>query len=280
MVLDVHSGQRRRIESNGRSLRQVTASLGIVFQDLPVPPAGDSSAFNVPVPGTDVCYSTFPLQRKDRGLAMTTFFRSHENPTRPPEENGALLRTSLEVTPLAGCVVTHNGLVTQFNRRFAVLWGIDEQVESHREGIPLSSMNQVIRKAQRNPGSHRDFLGPVQTDFELRRCELRNGKFVEATIRTVRTNSLADDARTLFFMKVDNQETPLHVAESADRYHLLSSRQQSVAKQLASGRKSRHIAEELGITSGTVDRHRRAIFQRLRVDSVAELTRVIEWLSR
>lgn len=56
-------------------------------------------------------------------------------------------------------------------------------------------------------------------------------------------------------------------------HNVLGRREQEVLIMLAQGRRSGEIAEALGITSGTVDVHRRNIKQKLGIHTTAELTR-------
>ncbi len=59
-----------------------------------------------------------------------------------------------------------------------------------------------------------------------------------------------------------------------ERYNRLSSREQQVFLELAGGAKPRQIAQKLGIAKRTADAHRYHIFQKLEVESVAELVRL------
>jgi two-component system NarL family response regulator len=54
---------------------------------------------------------------------------------------------------------------------------------------------------------------------------------------------------------------------------VLTSREQSVLRLLAKGRRSNDTARELGISPATVDVHRRNIKRKLHISSIAELTR-------
>ncbi|MDR3393874.1 MAG: response regulator transcription factor [Parasulfuritortus sp.] len=54
---------------------------------------------------------------------------------------------------------------------------------------------------------------------------------------------------------------------------VLTSREQSVLRLLAKGRRSNDTARELGISPATVDVHRRNIKRKLQISSIAELTR-------
>lgn len=54
----------------------------------------------------------------------------------------------------------------------------------------------------------------------------------------------------------------------------LTSRQRDILARLASGVCAREISKETGLSTKTIDAHRRRIQQRLAVDSIAELTRV------
>lgn len=65
---------------------------------------------------------------------------------------------------------------------------------------------------------------------------------------------------------------PQASAESSPA-RLLTAREKEVLRLLASGRRSTEIAASLGISAATVEVHRRNIRKKLRLNSVAELTR-------
>lgn len=60
------------------------------------------------------------------------------------------------------------------------------------------------------------------------------------------------------------------------RWDRLTPREEEVAERLARGRNSKAIAADLGISRKTVDVHRGHIFEKLGVNSIAEITRM--WL--
>lgn len=53
----------------------------------------------------------------------------------------------------------------------------------------------------------------------------------------------------------------------------LTERQREISSLLANGRKNKEIAKELGISRRTVEDHRSAIYGKLGVHNVVELTR-------
>jgi len=54
---------------------------------------------------------------------------------------------------------------------------------------------------------------------------------------------------------------------------VLTDRQQEISRLLAHGRNNKEIANELGISRRTVEDHRSAIYEKLGVRNVVELTR-------
>ncbi len=54
----------------------------------------------------------------------------------------------------------------------------------------------------------------------------------------------------------------------------LTPRERSVMKMLANGKKANEIAEELGISSRTVDTHRQHIVEKLNISTTAEMVRI------
>jgi two-component system, LuxR family, response regulator FixJ len=64
-------------------------------------------------------------------------------------------------------------------------------------------------------------------------------------------------------------------AELATRIESLSARQREVHDRLVAGKNSKQIASELGIGEKTVAKHRAGVFEKMRVDSVVELVRLM-----
>jgi DNA-binding NarL/FixJ family response regulator len=62
-------------------------------------------------------------------------------------------------------------------------------------------------------------------------------------------------------------------APAADRGSILSSREIEITAMLAEGKSNKKIASELFISVRTVETHRRTIFQKLEISSVAELVK-------
>ncbi|MBO6675939.1 MAG: helix-turn-helix transcriptional regulator [Rhizobiales bacterium] len=60
----------------------------------------------------------------------------------------------------------------------------------------------------------------------------------------------------------------------------LTDRQHVIARLVAQGKTSKHIARDLGISPLTVRTHRRNLFKVLGVHSVAELVQVVESIER
>jgi RNA polymerase sigma factor (sigma-70 family) len=60
---------------------------------------------------------------------------------------------------------------------------------------------------------------------------------------------------------------------SRDRLEQLTPREKEVLVRVAAGRTSREIAEEFGISHRTVETHRESIMRKLRIRTVAGLTR-------
>jgi FixJ family two-component response regulator len=68
-------------------------------------------------------------------------------------------------------------------------------------------------------------------------------------------------------------------AEVAARVEKLSSRQREVLDLLLAGKHSKQIAGELGIGEKTVAKHRAGVLERMQVDSVVELVRLMSEVS-
>jgi two-component system, LuxR family, response regulator FixJ len=66
-----------------------------------------------------------------------------------------------------------------------------------------------------------------------------------------------------------------HSADMAARIERLSTRQREVFELLLTGKHSKQIAAELGIGEKTVAKHRAGVLEKMQVDSVVELVRLI-----
>jgi len=67
----------------------------------------------------------------------------------------------------------------------------------------------------------------------------------------------------------------LHKAEIMARLEKLSARQSEVLELLVAGKHSKQIANELGIGEKTVAKHRSGVLEKMQVDSVVELVRLM-----
>ena len=85
-------------------------------------------------------------------------------------------------------------------------------------------------------------------------------------------NALGEDSRI--------REERLKLAMIGARVERLSRREKEVMQGLVNGQNSRIIAVGLGISEKTVDFHRRNLLQKMQVDTVVELGRMIEFLER
>ena len=85
-------------------------------------------------------------------------------------------------------------------------------------------------------------------------------------------NALGEDLRI--------REERLKLAMIKARVERLSRREKEVMQCLVDGRNARITSERLGISEKTVDFHRRNLLQKMQVDTVVELGRMIEFLER
>ena len=72
-----------------------------------------------------------------------------------------------------------------------------------------------------------------------------------------------------------NQRQSTRKAELADRIEKLSARQREVLDLLVAGKHSKQIAGELGIGEKTVAKHRAGVLEKMQVDNVVELVRLM-----
>ena len=61
--------------------------------------------------------------------------------------------------------------------------------------------------------------------------------------------------------------------ETASAFNVLSPREREVLQLLAEGRSTREIAEKLNVSGKTVETHRTHIMEKLKLHTIAELTR-------
>jgi two-component system, LuxR family, response regulator FixJ len=75
---------------------------------------------------------------------------------------------------------------------------------------------------------------------------------------------------------VSEQQQYVQKAELHDRIERLSSRQREVLVLLLAGKHSKQIASELGIGEKTVAKHRAGVLEKMQVDNVVELVRLMD----
>jgi FixJ family two-component response regulator len=74
---------------------------------------------------------------------------------------------------------------------------------------------------------------------------------------------------------VQQQHHTVRTAEMTARIEKLSARQREVFNLLVAGRHSKQIASELGIGEKTVAKHRAGVLEKMQVDNVVELVRLM-----
>ena len=75
-----------------------------------------------------------------------------------------------------------------------------------------------------------------------------------------------------------NQQTEQELAQILARYALLTSREKEVLVYMVKGRLNKQTAAELGISEMTIKVHRHNIMQKMQVDTVPDLVRMVERL--
>lgn len=63
-------------------------------------------------------------------------------------------------------------------------------------------------------------------------------------------------------------------AEAAARLRMLTKREKQVLRHVVSGRQSKAIADEMGLSVSTIDNHRANIMKKLKAETSADLTRI------
>lgn len=76
------------------------------------------------------------------------------------------------------------------------------------------------------------------------------------------------------------QRQSAHSSELTSRLERLSGRQREVFELLVAGRHSKQIASELGIGEKTVAKHRASVLEKMQVDNVVELVRLMAEANR
>ena len=91
-----------------------------------------------------------------------------------------------------------------------------------------------------------------------------------------RPQVLLDHVHNALEQEIRHRNEQAQVDELRARFESLSPRERQVLERLAEGKNAKRIARELGISSTTVDFHRRNLFEKMHVESFIELGRLIE----
>lgn len=98
---------------------------------------------------------------------------------------------------------------------------------------------------------------------------------VNFVTKPYREQQLLDSINEALALDAANRDAPAATREFAVRLSTLSERERQVLDLVVAGQSSKTIARALGISYRTVELHRNHIFEKLDVQSVAELVRLV-----
>jgi len=101
---------------------------------------------------------------------------------------------------------------------------------------------------------------------------------IEFLTKPVRPQELLDAIQLAIAKDRAQRESDRVVAETQERFAVLTAREREVMVRVVLGRSNKHIAAELGISEGTVKLHRGQVMRKMQVQSLVELVRMADKL--
>jgi FixJ family two-component response regulator len=104
------------------------------------------------------------------------------------------------------------------------------------------------------------------------------GGAVDFLTKPVRGDELIEAVERALTQQDADRQTRRKKREWRARYESLTTREREVFRLVVSGRPNKQIANVLGISERTVKAHRGQVMHKMKVQSAAELGRLVEWL--
>jgi FixJ family two-component response regulator len=101
---------------------------------------------------------------------------------------------------------------------------------------------------------------------------------VEFLTKPVRPQELLDAIQLAIAKDRSQRESDRVVAETQERFAVLTARERDVMLRVVLGHPNKRIAAELGISEGTVKLHRGQVMRKMQVESLVELVRMADKL--
>ncbi|MEI6521201.1 MAG: response regulator transcription factor [bacterium] len=121
----------------------------------------------------------------------------------------------------------------------------------------------IALSVRQDPRGINDMISAGASAFVLKTNAFHE---LEIAIREVMNNKV--------YLSPQIADTDLLNKNKGDILDILSNRERDVMKMLASGMKSSEVGNDLGISSRTVDVHRQHIFDKLKINSTADMVRI------
>jgi FixJ family two-component response regulator len=101
---------------------------------------------------------------------------------------------------------------------------------------------------------------------------------IEFLTKPVRPQELLDAIQLAIAKDRSQRESDRVVAETQERFAVLTARERDVMLRVVLGHPNKRIAAELGISEGTVKLHRGQVMRKMQVESLVELVRMADKL--
>jgi FixJ family two-component response regulator len=102
---------------------------------------------------------------------------------------------------------------------------------------------------------------------------------IEFLTKPVRPQELLEAIQSAIEMNRSQRENDRVIAETQERFAVLTARERDVMHRVVLGHPNKRIAAELGISEGTVKLHRGQVMRKMQVESLVELVRMADKLA-
>lgn len=243
--------------------------------------AGDVSKFDAVVPEVNLRFTSVPVMYGERSVSLTFVYSGvGERPESTSDNADPIVSKMLEVVGSAICVIDPlSSLVTQFNRKFAEIWKLDFTNIISRYGLPLSVLQNRVDQMARVGSDAQEFLRLNRTNDDAHRLLPLDDQNT-MVCKLVNVPSQQGGAyRILATFEIQKTRDAQREREALQTFNRLTPRQEEVVQCVACGLSNIEIGNRLGVGVKTIEKHRAMAVAKLKVDSVPELVRFVDYVA-
>lgn len=221
--------------------------------------------------------SSVPVLFEGRSVSLSAFWFECES-ERASADPDPLFRETFRLLTTPACVIDPvQHAVICFNRQFSETWNITpETILSDPAALLISSLIRSAESIARDVNDVPRYFRLQHDEYRSdRTLHLRDGNAIRCTMQAVAGSNDIPHRYLAVFSRDDIRRT-VQINEAVSRFKMLTPRQRLVVQRVVAGMTNSAIAYELGICTKTVEKHRGAAMQKLKLQNVPDLVRLLQ----